>query len=353
MKANFQVNISKPCHEDWKGFTPTKEGGFCGSCQKNVIDFTQLSDSELVAYFRDLSATQTSSCGRFRADQLQKNYRIEEWFPAWTATEQSINYEVPVSKFQEKSSKISFPFIHKMKIVRNMTMAVLTLVLTEQCIGQQRTITGQLVDAQDGSPLPRVIVAIKGTTKGTSSDMNGKYNLSVDEKDILVFSFVGFKPQEIKTKDVKSIESMNYQDFILGEVVVRSYGELDSDHPFLNTPVKYTAYTKEIKTLGNPVADKLIIVPQLFSNETVTNLEDLKEAEEWYRANAFQEVEDVQVYDLSGKVFKAHYFKLNDGKIQVNLKFVPAGTYMVRVTYANERSPENQENGVVRIEVLK
>ncbi len=349
MKANFQVNIPKPCHEDWKGFTPTKEGGFCGSCQKNVIDFTQLSDSELVAYFRDLSATQTSSCGRFRADQLQKNYRIEEWFPAWTATEQSINYEVPVSKFQEKSSKISFPFIHKMKIVRNMTMAVLTLVFTEQCIGQQRTITGQLVDAQDGSPLPGVTVAIKGTTKGTSSDMNGKYNLSVDEKDILVFSFVGYVPKVIKTKDVKPLIAM--EGDVMGFLVTEEPKVCESN--FRKGKFAVSNYKTEIKTLGNPVADKLIIVPQLFSNETVTNLEDLKEAEEWYRANAFQEVEDVQVYDLSGKVFKAHYFKLNDGKIQVNLKFVPAGTYLVRVTYANERSPENQENGVVRIEVLK
>jgi hypothetical protein len=353
MKANFQVNIPKPCHEDWQGFTPTKEGGFCGSCQKNVIDFTKLSDSELVAYFRDLSATRTNTCGRFRGDQLQKNYRVEEWFPTWTVTGKAVNYEVPVSQFQEKTSKIFFPFIHKMKIVRNMTMAVLTLILTEQCIGQQRNISGQLVDADDGSPLPGVHVAIKGTKKGTSSDMNGKYNLSVDDKDVLVFSFVGYKHKELKTKDVKPLVVLKGEDFLSGEVVVMGYGESDSNHPFLNTEVKYTTYTKGIKTLGNPVADKLIIVPQLFSNETVTNLEDLKEAEEWYRENAFQEVEDVQVYDLSGKVFKAHYFKLNDGKIQVNLKFVPAGTYMVRVTYANERSPEDQENGVVKIEVVK
>jgi CarboxypepD_reg-like domain len=234
-----------------------------------------------------------------------------------------------------------------------MTMAVLTLILTEQCIGQQRTISGQLVNDYDGSPLPGVHVTIKGTKKGTDSDVNGKYNILVDDKDVLVFSFVSFKPQEIKTKDIKPLVVLKGEDFLSGEVVVVSYGESDSSHPFLNTEVKYTTYTKGIKTLGNPVADKLIIVPQLFSNETVTNLEDLKEAEEWYRENAFQEVEDVQVYDLSGKVFKAHFFKLNDGKIQVNLKFVPAGTYMVRVTYANERSPEDQENGVVRIEVVK
>jgi hypothetical protein len=349
MKANFQVNIPKPCHEDWQGFTPTKEGGFCGSCQKNVIDFTKLSDSELVAYFRDLSATRTNTCGRFRGDQLQKNYRVEEWFPTWTVTGKAVNYEVPVSQFQEKTSKISFPFIHKMKIVRNMTMAVLTLILTEQCIGQQRTISGQLVDADDGSPLPGVHVAVKGTKKGTSSDMNGKYNISVDDKDVLVFSFVGFKPKEIKTKEVKPLVAMEGE--VMGFLVTEDATVCENN--FKKGKFSAQNYKTEIKTLGNPVADKLIIVPQLFSNETVTNLEDLKEAEEWYRENAFQEVEDVQVYDLSGKVFKAHFFKLNDGKIQVNLKFVPTGTYMVRVTYANERSPEDQENGVVRIEVVK
>ena len=93
MKVNFQISIPTPCHERWEEFTPTSTGGFCGSCQKNVIDFSGMSDSQLVAYFRDLPTDNQHICGRFRNDQLQKNYDINSWFPAWNITDKILNYE--------------------------------------------------------------------------------------------------------------------------------------------------------------------------------------------------------------------------------------------------------------------
>jgi hypothetical protein len=50
MKTSFQISIPTPCDEDWGKFTPTSTGGFCGSCQNNVVDFS----GQLVAYFRDI-----------------------------------------------------------------------------------------------------------------------------------------------------------------------------------------------------------------------------------------------------------------------------------------------------------
>ena len=55
MQTNFQINISNPCHEAWEDFKATPEGGFCASCQTNVINFSDMTESQLVAYFRDLS----------------------------------------------------------------------------------------------------------------------------------------------------------------------------------------------------------------------------------------------------------------------------------------------------------
>jgi TonB-linked SusC/RagA family outer membrane protein len=64
-----------------------------------------------------------------------------------------------------------------------------------------------VVVADDGTPLPGVNVIIKGTSKGTITDMDGHYSLEVpDGSTVLMFSFVGYEPQEIPVGDRKVID---------------------------------------------------------------------------------------------------------------------------------------------------
>ncbi len=364
MKTNFQISIPTPCHEDWEKFTPTSTGGFCGSCQKNVIDFSGMSESQLVAYFRDLPTNNQHLCGRFRDDQLQKDYDIKSWFPTWNITNKTLNYEVPISQFRTSQNIISLPIIRKMKMVRNMTMAVLTFAFAES-YGQQKRIAGQVVDSE-GLPLPGVSISIKNTTKGIASDKDGKYNLTVDEKDILVFSFVGFERNELITKDIKPVVAMKETVMGLGEVVVVGYstkGKMNimAGGISINRNIQEDKivtkdfienYPTQIKALGNPtVSDEIIIVPQIHEKAIFANSEEKSLAENWYAENAFQTVESVQVYDLSGRVFETNFLKINDGKIKVNLKNIPSGMVIVRITYTNERSLEGAENSAVRVMV--
>ncbi|HNW97643.1 MAG TPA: SusC/RagA family TonB-linked outer membrane protein [Bacteroidales bacterium] len=63
----------------------------------------------------------------------------------------------------------------------------------------QKTITGKVTSKEDGSALPGVTVAVKGTTTGTITDISGEYKLSVPATaTTLVFSFVGMKSQEVE-----------------------------------------------------------------------------------------------------------------------------------------------------------
>lgn len=66
----FKLNIPEPCHEDWQQMSPTQKGKFCESCQKEVIDFTKLSASEIAQ--KTKNATQL--CGRFTSTQLKQEY---------------------------------------------------------------------------------------------------------------------------------------------------------------------------------------------------------------------------------------------------------------------------------------
>lgn len=64
--------IPTPCHENWDEMTPTEKGRFCAACQKQVIDFTTFSDTEIVTFLQK----NPLACGRFYKKQLNKNYPV-------------------------------------------------------------------------------------------------------------------------------------------------------------------------------------------------------------------------------------------------------------------------------------
>lgn len=89
------------------------------------------------------------------------------------------------------------------------------------------TVSGTVSD-EAGLPLPGVNVLVKGTTNGTSSDSNGKYTLAAPDKNsVLVFTFIGYVPQEITVGEQTQINvSMQSDVTSLQEVVVVGYGEV-------------------------------------------------------------------------------------------------------------------------------
>jgi hypothetical protein len=66
MDTKYKITIPKPCHEDWNKMAPNDSGRFCGSCSKNVVDFTNMLPDEIQVYFRQHS----NVCGRFKNSQL-------------------------------------------------------------------------------------------------------------------------------------------------------------------------------------------------------------------------------------------------------------------------------------------
>ncbi len=91
---------------------------------------------------------------------------------------------------------------------------------------QMRTITGKVVSSEDNSPIPGASVAVKGTTIGTVTDLNGNYSLQVPQMTrSLVFSFVGFRTQEANIEDKTVVDVVLPIDiFSVEEVVVVGYG---------------------------------------------------------------------------------------------------------------------------------
>lgn len=91
---------------------------------------------------------------------------------------------------------------------------------------QDLTVTGSVVSEDSPDGLPGVTVLVKGTTNGTITDFNGKYQISANSDDILTFSFVGFEKKEVELNGRTSVDvEMVIDEKQLEEVVVIGYGE--------------------------------------------------------------------------------------------------------------------------------
>ncbi|MCI1683710.1 MAG: TonB-dependent receptor [Bacteroides sp.] len=90
---------------------------------------------------------------------------------------------------------------------------------------QSRTISGVVKSATDGEPLIGVSVLVKETSTGAITDMDGKYSLTALTGNTLVFSYIGYKEQEIKVGNSSVINvSLEENNAVLDEVVVIGYG---------------------------------------------------------------------------------------------------------------------------------
>lgn len=78
---------------------------------------------------------------------------------------------------------------------------------------------GVILDA-DNNPLIGVTVSVKGTTNGTTTDIDGKYSISANENDILVFSYLGYTPVEKAVKGDDELNIIMQEDNVMLDAVV-------------------------------------------------------------------------------------------------------------------------------------
>ena len=122
----------------------------------------------------------------------------------------------------------------------------------------QTVIKGRVTDGSNNQTLPGVSVAIKGTTQGTITDMNGNYSIAIKSaSDILVFSYIGYTAKEIPVGAQTSIDvALTLNAVNLDELVVMGYSSK-----------KRTEITSAVTTISS---DKLMDVT---SNDIGTMLQ--------------------------------------------------------------------------------
>jgi hypothetical protein len=114
-----------------------------------------------------------------------------------------------------------------MSMIRKLLVtALLSAFLLNTAMAQDRVVSGKVTSADDGTGLPGVSVLVQGTTKGTATDTNGAYSVSLASgESTLVFSFIGFKTQTIAVSAQSTVDIILETDITaLEEVVVVGYG---------------------------------------------------------------------------------------------------------------------------------
>nr|MBI1229785.1 SusC/RagA family TonB-linked outer membrane protein [Cytophagales bacterium] len=116
-------------------------------------------------------------------------------------------------------------------MVRISVLAVVLLLLPLcATYAQQRTIQGKVTD-ENGEGIPAVLVLIKGSTVGTTSDVDGSYTIPVNGEATLIFNMVGFAGKEISTKGSNRIDVvLSEESMDLNEVVVVGFSEVERQH---------------------------------------------------------------------------------------------------------------------------
>ncbi|MBC7936103.1 MAG: T9SS type A sorting domain-containing protein [Rhizobacter sp.] len=69
----LHLSIPEPCHENWNEMSPNEQGRFCNSCAKTVVDFSAMTDAQLLFYFENLK--NENVCGHVYKDQLDRSIK--------------------------------------------------------------------------------------------------------------------------------------------------------------------------------------------------------------------------------------------------------------------------------------
>jgi CarboxypepD_reg-like domain/Secretion system C-terminal sorting domain len=346
MSKHIQLSIDNPCHENWDNMTQADKGRFCTACQKQVVDFTNMSDSQIAAFFkkpvRDLSKD-GSVCGRFFQDQLDRDIEIPKKRILWV--KYFFQFALPAFLVSMKATAQGKVIVKSLRISRAHTESrMMSFTVSKDrsaALIKEILLQGKVVD-EDKNPVPFASVMIKGGNGlGVSADSTGAFSIEkiVFEKDlILEVSSVGYITKEIMinkendlTKEIvvqldrRTMENIvvvapqtAMGAFRVGGVCIKAMGKREIETPVIKSPAEIPSM---IKVYPNPVV-----------SGTNINIGCQKLKEGYYT---------IQLTNQSGQQMLNRQTWI-DGEIQVlniDIPTVAAGVYFLKLTNkeANKR----------------
>lgn len=201
MSKKIQLTIDEPCHENWDGMTPVEKGKFCGACQKQVVDFSNMSDRQVAEFFKKPIKSFSeggSVCGRFMADQLDRPIEIPR-------------KRIPWVKYFFQITLPAFLFSMKVSAQKTKgTVKVVTKDTTRMPVINNDYMVGMVAKRIDTKPLTcdKIEIPVKESIKGEMT-INTSTNTTIMPLmgTIYVNTKIGKTPISVQA-DKKEIEGI-------------------------------------------------------------------------------------------------------------------------------------------------
>ncbi|MES2274632.1 MAG: carboxypeptidase-like regulatory domain-containing protein [Bacteroidota bacterium] len=179
------ISIPEPCSQRWNEMTPVDKGRHCTHCCKTVTDFTAMSNQQII----DSLAGDGGLCGHIDSWQIDSVNRQLATKPARVFSWKG--FSLAASLFFAWPIAGAFAQ-HKHTTYRPLGKASAAKVIIF------KTISGIVKDSLSKTPLPGVVISVKGTATHTVTGADGKYMLDIPEHaDALVVNFTGYYAQNI------------------------------------------------------------------------------------------------------------------------------------------------------------
>ncbi len=230
MERKYKLTIPEPCTENWDKMMPNKNGRFCLSCSKTVVDFTSMLPDEVQHFF--IQNQNKNICGRFKNSQLD-----------------TINIQIPSRILHNQT------YYHKMFLLALFIAMGTTLFSCQDKNGNKQKIDKVEV-VQDDVPVEHITVG-ETTSKNKNSDRAflppppppPKVDQVKFVKPVSVNSNKTIKDKKQSSKQIKEDDSQ----FVTGAIVQTNAEFPGGIDPF------YTFFGKEFKTPENVNAKNLKI----------------------------------------------------------------------------------------------
>lgn len=168
----IQLQIPEPCYQNWQQMTPVEQGRFCNACAKTVVDFSIMTDQQILDY---LSAAAGGICGRVQQSQLQRTLQPVPVPPKtrwWMALLMPLVMGVQRVKAQQQvlQGKVAYPR-PEMQVKKGEVAPITKRTAVH--------ISGTVTDSA-GKPIPYAVIQLEAPAVTVSAGEDGTYSLRAE-----------------------------------------------------------------------------------------------------------------------------------------------------------------------------
>jgi len=338
-KKALTLTIPEPCGENFNQMTPVKGGKFCGACEKTIVDFRTMNDYQILRFYEQNNG---KICGVFNQNQLNRAMP----FPLESAP----------SKNWKAVAALTAGLLFSGGLVSQTTLSTVGMPTVSTQITKtvkqdkdsnsdtpNQIIKGQVIDENQEGLIGANII-IKGTTIGTSTDLDGFFELIVPtnlkEMEVTV-SYIGYEPQTLLFNEKYPIPDKQIEIELASPFVEHMIMGIMIAHDFEEAPIcgeneiieleEIPEITPDVTTAKNiPTKNQMTVFPNPFVG-------NLKVIYDYATKGDYL----FHLYDTNGRLLFAKSYPLLKGKQTIELdmatKNLADGVYIFQISDNQDR----------------